>query len=132
MAVSDFSTVADLPIPNYTVVTDQTIASTFEPYIARSEPERFDELGRRVPRRRATSHRARIPNRPFLVLFMTDGNPNRAIRRDNVTYDPGNPVVAENQYELLRPLSETKTQSFRTPKRDGTRRPHRRSRTRAR
>ena len=111
MAVSDFSTVADLPIPNYTVVTDQTIASTFEPYITQYNPSGSTnwEDGFRIPRYFAPRP---DPNRPFLVLFMTDGNPNRAIRRDNVTYDPGNPVVAENQYELLRPLSSNQTQSF--------------------
>jgi hypothetical protein len=61
MAVAESSKVGDLPLAGsaartYTTVTDATIASTFEPYIARGyDPDRVhdrrDELGGRVPRR---------------------------------------------------------------------------------
>ena len=36
-------------------------------------------------------------------MFITDGDPNRIVRNDRVTYDPGNPNLAQNEYELQDP-----------------------------
>ena len=109
MSVSQFSSVAELPIGQYTTVTRRAIASTFEPYIALFRPEGYThwEDGFRVPRYFAPRP---DPARPHLVLFITDGNPNTVARTDRVTYDPGNPNVAQNQYELQLPLTEAQTQ----------------------
>ena len=47
----------------------------------------------------ATSCRGRA-SQPHLVVFITDGDPNEVVREDRVTYDPGNPTLAQNEYEL--------------------------------
>ena len=90
LAVSEFSTVARLPLSgaaqrSYTVVTDQTINDTFEPYIAtRYTPDGATnwEDGLRVARHFLTRPST---TQPHLVVFITDGNPNRIIRQDRVT-----------------------------------------------
>jgi uncharacterized repeat protein (TIGR01451 family) len=115
MAVSEFSMVADLPLGGtaanaYTTVTDATIASTFEPYITNGyQPtgtttqgtnwEDAFRIGRYFLPRPGTQ--------PHLTVFITDGDPNRAIRADRVTYAPGNPNLAQNEYELKVPLDRT-------------------------
>ena len=43
---------------------------------------------------------------PHLAVFITDGDPNEIVREDRVTYDPGNPYVSANEYELKVPLSK--------------------------
>ena len=76
IAVSEFSTVASLPIGSaYTVVNDATIASTFEPYISGFNPagtthwEDAFRVGRYfLPRPSQAT--------PHLVVFITDGDPN--------------------------------------------------------
>src|SRR5262249_17464557 len=96
---------------NYTVVTDDTIKSVFDPYINnRYNPagstnwEDAFRLGRYfLPRP--------DPNRAHLTVFITDGDPNVVVRQANVTYDPGNPNVNQNQYELKVPLATNQTQS---------------------
>jgi hypothetical protein len=100
LAVAEFSTVARLPLTGaaqtgYTTVTDASIASTFEPYIATqynptgsTNWEDGFRMGRYFLPRPSTQ--------PHLVVFITDGNPNKIIREDRVT---------QNQYENLVPLS---------------------------
>ncbi len=115
LAVSEFSTVARLPLAGaaqdtYTVVTDATIASTFEPYIATGyNPDGTTnwEDGFRLAR-----YQLPRPSQvqPHLVVFITDGNPNRVIREDRVTYDPGNPSQTANEYENKVPLSSSEIQ----------------------
>ena len=110
LAVSEFSTVARLPLlpaslsRTYTTVTDQTIAETFEPYIAGFDASGSTnwEDGFRVdryflPRPKQTT--------PHLVVFITDGDPNEVVREDRVTYLPGSTDPALNEYELKVPLS---------------------------
>ena len=115
MAVSDFSMVAELPLAGaaarqYTSVTDATIAGIFEPYIANgyvpsgsttqgTNWEDAFRIGRYFLPRPGTQ--------PHLVVFITDGDPNRAIRADRVTYDPGNPNATQDEYELKVPLDRT-------------------------
>ena len=114
MAVSEFSTVARLPLSGaangaYTTVTDATIASTFDPYITigfnpngSTNWEDAFRIGRYfLPRPSEVT--------PHLVVFITDGDPNKIVRSDQVTYDPGNPNVAQNEYELKVPLAENET-----------------------
>ena len=116
MAVSEFSTVARLPLPGaanrtYTAVTDATIATTFDPYIANgynpngsTNWEDAFRIGRYfLPRPSEAT--------PHLVVFITDGDPNKIVREDQVTYDPGNPNVAQNEYELKVPLDDNETVS---------------------
>lgn len=123
LAVSEFSTVARLPLSGparyaFTPVTDQTIASTFEPYIASGYNPNGStnwEDGFRVPRylnemRKANSGGPVVADvDPDLVVFITDGNPNKVIRHDRVTYDPGNPSLTLNEYENKVPLSDNET-----------------------
>jgi uncharacterized repeat protein (TIGR01451 family) len=110
VGVVEFSTVARLPLPgtanrSYTGVTDASINTIFEPYIANNyDPNGSTdwEDGLRVgryflPRPSAT--------RPHITVFITDGDPNQIVRTDRVTYDPGNPVTAQNEYERKVPLS---------------------------
>ncbi len=116
LAVTEFSTVANLPLPSpateqYTTVTDATIRDIFDPYINNSyNPSGSTnwEDGLRVPR-----YFLPRPSlaKPLLTVFITDGDPNVVINTSKVTYDPGNPNVAQNQYELLEPLSTNQTQS---------------------
>jgi uncharacterized repeat protein (TIGR01451 family) len=104
LAVSEFSSVARLPIgTDYRTVTDASIATFFEPYIDSYDPDGGTnwEDGFRVdryflPRPSETT--------PHLVVFITDGDPTRVIDEGDVTYDPGNPIVAQNEYELKVPL----------------------------
>ena len=91
LAVSEFSTVANLPLTGaardtYTPVTDQTIASTFDPYINNQYNPNGStnwEDGLRVSRYMLPKPSAQ----PHLVVFITDGDPNKVIRRDRVTQD---------------------------------------------
>jgi uncharacterized repeat protein (TIGR01451 family) len=116
MAVTEFSTVARLPLPgaaarNYTTVTDNSIANIFDPYIngdfnpnGSTHWEDAFRVGRYfLPRPSQET--------PHLTVFITDGDPNKIIRHDRVTFDPGNPVLAENEYELKVPLTENETVS---------------------
>ena len=109
MAVSEFSTVARLPLPgaasrSYTEVTTSSVNTIFNPYITNNfNPtgsthwEDAFRVGRYFLPRPS-------PDKPHLTLFITDGNPNVIVRQDRVTFDPGNPNVAQNQYELKVPL----------------------------
>ncbi len=114
MAVSSSRHVARLPLPgaarrNYTAVTDATIVTIFNPYIDNNyQPdgsthwEDAFRVGRYfLPRPSRTS--------PHLVVFITDGDPNEIVRKDRVTYDPGNPNLAQNEYELKIPLADNET-----------------------
>jgi uncharacterized repeat protein (TIGR01451 family) len=107
LAVSQFASVGTLPIGStYTTVTDATIASTFEPYIDQFEPDGSTnwEDGLRVDR-----YFLPRPSQatPHLVVFITDGDPNKIVKGgSSVTYDPGNPSVGQNEYELKVPLSD--------------------------
>jgi uncharacterized repeat protein (TIGR01451 family) len=105
MAVSDFSTVAQLPLPGaanraFTPVTNATIASIFEPYISTgynpngsTHWEDALRVGRYfLPRPSAT--------RPSLVVFITDGDPNRVVVN-----------TSQAQYETQVPLNTNQTQS---------------------
>jgi uncharacterized repeat protein (TIGR01451 family) len=109
LAVVDFEFIARAPLAGaaqltYTPVTDASIASTFEPYIStdyvpagQTNWEDAFRVGRYfLPR----------PSQdiPHLVMFITDGNPNTAIRTDLVTYDQGNPDPVANEYEQKLPL----------------------------
>lgn len=101
LAVSEFSTVARLPLrgaaqSTYTVVTDETIASTFEPYISRDyRPGGTTdwEDGLRVSR-----YMLPRPSsvQPHLVVFITDGDPNRIVKN----------TVSTSDYHTKVPLSE--------------------------
>jgi uncharacterized repeat protein (TIGR01451 family) len=115
LAVADFSTVARLPLPGaaqraYTTVTDNTIATIFNPYIngfnpgGRTHWEDGFRVGRYfLPRPSQAT--------PHLVVFITDGDPNQVVREDRVTYDPGNPNLSENEYELKVPLADNEQAS---------------------
>lgn len=109
ISVSDFSTVARLPIPTYTPVTDATIASTFEPYIQGFQPDGYTnwEDAFRVPRFFAPRP---DPNRAHLVLFITDGNPNRAINTSMVPWNPNDP--GGSPYGSLLPLATGQTTTY--------------------
>lgn len=111
MAVSEFSTVARLPLPGtasseYTTITDDTIADIFEPYI----DDDYNPGGNTHWEDAFRVARYFLPRpdpaRPHLTVFLTDGDPNRIVRQDRVTYDPGNPNQAENEYELKVPLAD--------------------------
>ncbi|MBZ2199649.1 DUF7507 domain-containing protein [Occultella gossypii] len=106
MAVSEFSTVARLPLTGaaqrtYTTVTDATIASTFEPYIANGfQPQGSTnwEDALRMGRHFLPRQSAAVPH---LTVFITDGDPNRAIGAG----------VTSTQYETVVPLSDGQTAS---------------------
>ncbi len=111
LAVSEFSTVARLPLASpatgeYTAVTDDTIRTIFDPYInngynpngSTNWEDGFRVARYQLPRPSGTQ--------PHLVVFITDGNPNKIIRTDRVTYDPGNPSVTQNEYENKVPLND--------------------------
>jgi hypothetical protein len=91
LAVSEFSTVARLPLTGaaqkaYTPVTDDTIKNVFEPYISKEyNPDGSTnwEDGLRVARYQLP----RPSDQPHLTVFITDGDPNKVIRTDNVTPD---------------------------------------------
>jgi uncharacterized repeat protein (TIGR01451 family) len=115
VAVSEFSTVARLPLPgpaanSYTVVTDATQATVFEPYISngyRPDGSTHWEDAFRVARYLLP----RPGTQPHLVVFITDGDPNEIVREDHVTYDPGNPSTTQNEYEHKVPLSSNEVTS---------------------
>ena len=123
LAVSEFSTVARLPLSGpakyaFTPVTDQTIADTFEPYIATGyNPSGSTnwEDGFRVPRYLNNLQQANTGSSdqvvPDLVVFITDGNPNKVINHNRVTYDPGNADISDNEYENKVPLTDRETSS---------------------
>ena len=116
IAVSEFSTVARLPLPGaankaYTTVTDATQRDIFEPYISTNynpsgstDWEDAFRVGRYfLPRPN--------PNKPHLVVFITDGDPNEIIREDQVTYNPGNTNTNQNEYERKVPLADSEVTS---------------------
>src|SRR4051794_2144721 len=106
IAVSDFSTVADLPLSgaarnSYTVVTNATRASIFGPYITTGyQPSGSTnwEDGLRMGRYFLPRPSAQ---QPHLTVFITDGDPNEIIRN----------TVSANDYENKVPLSTTQVQS---------------------
>jgi Domain of unknown function DUF11 len=113
MAVSEFSSVARLPLPGaaasaYTVVTDATQAAIFEPYISNgynpSGSTHWEDAFRV-----ARYFLPRPSTQPHLVVFITDGDPNRVVRNSEVTYSPGNPNVTQDEYELKVPLFDSET-----------------------
>ncbi|MGH9118661.1 MAG: DUF7507 domain-containing protein [Acidimicrobiales bacterium] len=123
MAVAEFSTVARLPLvppfrDQYVTVTNTTISQVFDPYINGFDPDGLThwEDGFRVGRYFLPPP---DPLRPHLTVFITDGDPNKITREtgsNRVTYDPGNPVVADNEYELQVPLRENQqTQAVNNP-----------------
>ena len=124
LAVSEFSTVARLPLSGaakyaFTPVTDQTITDTFEPYIASDYNPNGStnwEDGFRVPRYLRNMQQANTGTDdrvdPDLVVFITDGNPNKVINHNRVSYDPGNPDVGANEYENKVPLENRETSSL--------------------
>src|SRR4051794_18826775 len=97
IAVSEFSTVADLPLSgaarmNYTVVTDATRASTFGPYIAtgyRPSGSTNWEDGLRMGRHFLERESEELPH---LTVFITDGDPNEIIRGTVLPTDYRNKV----------------------------------------
>jgi hypothetical protein len=113
IAVSEFGTQARLPLSGaaqqaYTVVTDTTIATTFEPYIstgynpppiggANTQYTNWEDamrIGRFfLPRPSETPH---------LVLFITDGDPTAVIRTNQVT---------QAEYETKVPLDNAEVQT---------------------
>ncbi len=109
IGVSEFSTVANLPLSgtsrdSYTVVTNATRASIFDPYIAngyRPDGSTNWEDGLRMGRYPAFLDRpsAEVPH---LTVFITDGDPNEIIRNS----------VSDNDYENKVPLSATQVQSM--------------------
>ena len=106
IAVSEFSTVADLPLSgaarnSYTVVTDATRASIFGPYIAtgyRPSGSTNWEDGLRMGRYFLDRPSA---ERPHLTVFITDGDPNEIIKNSCQPTD----------YENKVPLSANQVQS---------------------
>src|SRR3954447_24710409 len=102
IAVSEFSTVANLPLSGaarntYTVVTDATRASTFGPYIANGyQPSGSTnwEDGLRMGRYFLERPSAQ---QPHLTVFITDGDPNEIIRN----------TVSNNDYATKVPLSSS-------------------------
>ena len=111
MAVSEFSTVARLPLPGaaqraYTTVTNASANNIFDPYITnnyrpdgRTHWEDAFRMGRYFLPRPSQEQ-------PHLTVFITDGDPNEVVRYDRVTYDPENPNQAQNEYELKVPLED--------------------------
>lgn len=106
LAVSEFSTVARLPLEGnaqraYTEVTDETIESTFEPYIE----EQYNPNGRTNWEDAFRMGRHFLPrpdaNIPHLTVFITDGDPNQVIRGDRVAAAPG-----DDAYSGTVPLDE--------------------------
>ena len=111
MAVSEFSTVARLPLGQraYTAVTDATIASTFDPYISAG----YNPDG-------STHWEDALPGRPLLPAPPEPGHaasrrvhhrrrPERDRPRRPRDLRPGNPNVAANEYELKVPLDSNET-----------------------
>jgi len=101
IAVAEFSTVARLPIPTYTVVTNATIANQFNPYINGYRPDGSTNWEDALRVGRFFAPRP-DPQRPHLVVFITDGDPNRVIDRSDIN---------QNEYETVLPISSNDTQS---------------------
>ena len=111
IAVSEFSTVARLPLPgaasrSYTVVTDDTIRDIFNPYINNNYNPNGKTHWEDAFRASRYFQPRPSPDTPHLVVFITDGDPNEVVRYDRVTYDPGNTNQAQNEYERKIPLDE--------------------------
>ena len=72
----------------------------FEPYITTTTTRTAARTGR--TRFRVGRYFLPRPSQatPHLIVFITDGDPNEIVREDQVTYDPGNPTPAQNEYEL--------------------------------
>src|SRR3954447_26718915 len=107
IAVSEFSTVADLPLSgaarnSYTTVTDATRADIFGPYIAddyRPDGATNWEDGLRMGRYFLPRPSA---EQPHLTVFITDGDPNEVIRG----------TVSQSDYETVVPLGLTQVQEL--------------------
>ena len=107
IAVSEFSTVADLPLSGaardtYTTVTDATRADTFGPYIANGyQPDGATnwEDGLRMGRYFLPRPSAQ---QPHLTVFITDGDPNEVIRGS----------VSQVDYETRVPLGLSQVQEL--------------------
>ena len=103
MAVSEFSTVARLPLTGaaqraYTTVTNGTINSIFNPYINTNYTPGGStnwEDGLRMGRYFLPRPSADLPH---LTVFITDGDPNKIIRDDQVT---------PTEYQTKVPLSDS-------------------------
>ena len=116
LAVSEFSDVARLPLPGaanraYTPVTDATVRDIFEPYIATG----YQPGGRTNWEDPFRVDRYLLPrpslSRPYLVVFITDGDPNQVVNYNQVTYSPGNANPALNEYETKVPLAGSEVTS---------------------
>ena len=116
LAVSEFSDVARLPLPGaanraYTPVTDATVRDIFEPYIATG----YQPGGRTNWEDPFRVDRYLLPrpslSRPYLVVFITDGDPNQVVNYQQVTYSPGNTNPALNEYETKVPLADNEVTS---------------------
>lgn len=111
VAVVEFSKQARLAVDSYVTVTNQTIADTFLPYINNG----YDPDGNTNWEDALRAARYFLPrpsqDQPHLVLFITDGDPTEAVRWDETTYDPGNPIAAANEYENKIPLDDDEVQS---------------------
>src|SRR3954451_10337931 len=112
IAVSEFSTVADLPLSGaarntYTTVPDQTRADTFGPYIAtgyRPDGATNWEDGMRMGRYFLPRPSA---EQPHLTVFITDGDPNEVIKgtvsaADYQTTVPLGPLQVQELYDSNR------------------------------
>ncbi len=112
VAALEFSQQARPAIDEYTVVTDATIVSTFEPYIRNDYNP--NGLTNWEDAMRAARYFLPRPTTavPHLVVFITDGDPTAAVDWQDTTYDPGNPNVAQNEYELKFPLDSNETVSI--------------------
>ncbi len=106
IAVSEFSTLANLPLngaaqTNYTVVTNATRASVFDPYIANDyQPNGSTnwEDGLRMGRYFLPRPSAQ---QSHMTVFITDGDPNEVIKNS----------VSANDYQTKVPLSSLQVQS---------------------
>ncbi len=113
MSVVEFSTVARLPAiagtPAGTYVTiDDFSEPSFINYINGFNPSGYTNWEDALRVGRFFAPRP-DPNIPHLVVFLTDGDPTAVIDNSRVTHDPGNPNVAQNEYELKVPLSDNET-----------------------
>ena len=107
IAVSEFSTLADLPLAGaarttYTVVTNATRATVFDPYIANGYSPNGStnwEDGLRMGRYFLPRTEPTIS--PHMTVFITDGDPNEVIKN----------TVSATDYQTKVPLSSTQVQS---------------------
>lgn len=126
MAVAEFNYQGRV-VTDYTEVTTATKTTLFDPYVNDAGGTSGEGYNPRPGDRTGWEDAMRIGRyflpppggRPHLTVFITDGVPNNVNRVNspshgpdrNVTYDPGNPVVAQNEYELKQPLLQSETQS---------------------